>query len=160
MVALKNCVPFMPFVGLLRGILDGAIPAGIVKVAAAEPTTFSHLRVDLDAVKAVADIGLPDSYFDSGNVTARMVVLAETINWLGNEGILETVRYKSGNGLVVTGFSKTSVKAFIADHISFRKLARNKVKWEQTEQRVATIAPVYDFGGTERIYRRTDLSRR
>ncbi|OWV99177.1 TniQ family protein [Rhizobium sp. R693] len=158
MVPLRNCVPFMSFADQLRAILDRKIPLGISK-SAEELTTLEHLRVDVASVKAVAGIGLPAGYVSADFLTTRLVVLMSTVHLLTREGVFDTVEYRSGNGFVVLGYSELSVKAFIKRHITFRKLARGVEHWEKTEKRLVNVVPAYNFGRTERIYRRADVLR-
>ncbi|MBY5646375.1 TniQ family protein [Rhizobium leguminosarum] len=158
MTPLQNCVPFMSFADQIKGILQSKIPLGILKLEG-EPTTLEHLRVDTSVVKAVVGVGAPTGYVTAKYVTSRLVTVTDTVHRLESEGVFETVKYRSRNGLSVTGYSETSVKSFMKNYITFRKLARQKANWASTETRVAGIKPVFDFGGPERIYRRQDLKR-
>ncbi|MBX5159065.1 MULTISPECIES: hypothetical protein [unclassified Rhizobium] len=158
MVPLKNCVPFMSFVNQLHGILEGKIPFSISKPDG-KSTTLEHLLVDVDAVKAVAGVGTPAGYVATNFLTTRLVALADTVIRLASAGVFETIQYRSGNGLTVTAYSEESVRAFLKDHITFRKLARGKEHYAKTEKRVSGVTPVYDFGGFERIYRKADIFR-
>ncbi|WP_326912850.1 TniQ family protein [Rhizobium johnstonii] len=148
MVPLKNCVPFMSFVDQLRGILEGRIPFSVSK-SDGKSTTLEHLLVDINAVKAVAGVGIPGGYVATNFMTTRLVALADTVIRLASAGVFETIQYRSGNGLTVTAYSEESVRAFLKDHITFRKLARGKEHYAKTEKRVSGVTPVYDFGGFE-----------
>ncbi|UIJ81744.1 TniQ family protein [Rhizobium leguminosarum] len=158
MVPLKNCVPFMSFVDQLRGILEGRIPFSVSKPDG-KSTTLEHLLVDINAVKAVAGVGIPGGYVATNFMTTRLVALADTVSRLASAGVFGTIQYRSGNGLTVTAYSEESVRAFLKDHITFRKLARGKEHYAKTEKRVSGVTPVYDFGGFERIYRKADVFR-
>lgn len=156
MVRLRSCVPFLSFVDQLRGVLDGKIPLGISK-APGEATTLEHLRVDLETVKSLAGVGIPRGFVPASYINTRVVANKKTITGLADLGVFEVVDCQTGNGLTVPAYSAKSVRAFMDDHISFRKLAREKANWAKTEKRMAAITPAYDFGGVERIYRRADL---
>ena len=156
MVSLKSCVPFMSFSNQIAGMLEGKIPLSIIKKEG-EPTTLEHLRVDAGVVRAIAGIGAPGGYISANGVTTRIAAVIDTVQRLAARGVFETAEYQSGNGLTVTGYSKSSVDVFVEEYITFRKLARSKANWAATEIRIAKIRPAYDFGGPERIYRRDDL---
>lgn len=79
------------------------------------------------------------------------------MSYLVEKGLLETITYRGANAALATAYSMHSVRSFLDRHITFRRLARGRENWAKTELRVAQIEPVYDMGGRERIYRKSDL---
>ncbi|WP_440657784.1 TniQ family protein [Ensifer adhaerens] len=156
MVPLKHCAPFMLYVDIIRGIIDGQFALGISKPPG-EPTNLSHLRVDVSAVRQAAGKVVPLGYYSASETTTRMAAKIATVRYLVEKGVLETITYRGANAALATAYSMHSVRTFLDRHITFRKLARGRENWAKTELRVAQIEPVYDLGGPERIYRRSDL---
>lgn len=156
MVPLKHCAPFMLYVDIIRGIIDGQFALGISKPPGM-PTNLSHLRVDVTAVRQSMGAALPMGYFAARDVTARMAAAVGTVRHLAKEGVFDTTTYRGANGVLSTAYSMHSVIAFTKRHITFRKLARGREHWAKTELRIAQVEPAYDLGGIERIYRKSDL---
>ncbi|WP_373413839.1 TniQ family protein [Ensifer aridi] len=156
MVPLKHCAPFMVYAEIISLILEEKLAVRIVKSAGAQ-TTLSHLRVNEAEVRQAAGVGIPAGYYDTRTVAARLPLTVANLGKVVESGMIETTQYRGPNGVATTAYSKASVNAFTRTYICFRKLARQRSNWEKTEQRVAGVAPVFDFGGTERVYRKVDV---
>lgn len=156
MVPLKHCAPFMNYSEMIRLILEGKLSVGISKPIGAV-TTLSHLRVDESEVRYVAGIGIPTDHYDTRAVASRLTLTVANLRKLAEKGMIATTQYRGPNGLATTAYSKVSIDAFTRSYICFRKLARGRSNWEKTERRVADVLPVFDFGGTERVYRKVDV---
>ncbi len=155
-VPLPKCSYLMSIAGLILHALKGDLTLGIKKDGD-DATIVSHFLVDPQEVARLAPRGVAPAHHYSCNATFnRMAVSADTVHSLGELGLLKTLEYTE-RGAIHTAYSIASVRTFLLHHISFRRLAGSKSHWEKTERRVSGIRPAFDFGGVERIYRKSDL---
>lgn len=155
-IPLLKGAHFLSFDRMIVHALKGNLTLGIKKEAH-EATVLSHFLVDTQELARLAPKSVAPAHHYSCYATFnRMAVSADTVRSLGELGVLKTVEYTE-QGVVHTAYSMASVRAFLLHHIAFRRLAGSKSNWETTERRVSGITPAFDFGGVERIYRRSDL---
>ncbi|WFU04689.1 TniQ family protein (plasmid) [Rhizobium sp. CB3171] len=155
-VPLSKCAHFMTIAGMIVHALKGDLTLGIKKEGH-EATTVLHFVVDPREVARLAPkVIVPDHHYSCFATLNRMAVSADTVRSLGELGVLKALEY-TDQGAVHTAYSMASIRTFLLHHISFRRLAGSKSRWETTERRVSGIKPVFDFGGVERIYRKSDL---
>ncbi len=156
MVPFIKCTRFMSFDKMIVHALKGDLTLGIRKKGH-ETTTLSHFLVDVNEAKRFAPKTVaPTHHYSSFATIQRLAVSPDTVRSLGDLGVLKALEYTEKGGMH-TAYSMASVRTFLLHHVSFRKLAGSKSRWETTEHRVSGVKPAFDFGGAERIYRKSDL---
>lgn len=155
-VPLKRCAPFMTYVDIIRNVMDGKLRLWIKKPSDTA-TTLLHLRVMEEEVRKLAGVDLPEGHYRTNDVAARIALRVGALEELEAAGLIETTIYRGPNGVSTKAYPKSSLDAFTKRYISFRKLAREKDKWEKTERRVAGLVPVFNFGGVDRLFLKSDV---
>jgi hypothetical protein len=156
MVPFLKCAQLISFDKMIVHALNGDLALGISKESH-QPTILSHFLVDIKEIARLAPrTAAPAHHYSSVATISRMAVSPDTVRSLGQLGVLKALQHTE-QGAVHTAYSMASVRTFLLHHISFRRLAGSRSRWDATELRVSGVKPAFDFGGVERIYRKSDL---
>lgn len=142
-------------VRVLTGILDGTVRAAI------KPSTncfnLSDLLVHHDDLYLLSYVRPPGTW-TTGEVQMGLRVSANLLKNLSREKVLDSVVVEDKNGNERVLYSEQSVLRFKERYISVRYLSRRKDDIERVQKRLAGIQPVFDFGGTDKVYNRSDIT--
>jgi hypothetical protein len=158
MRTLKGCGLAKTFPEIISMVLDGTLEAGIVKKLG-EPTKLSDLRVDASRLRAQPETRELHGHITFEILRARIKMSSDAVRQLA-------ALLKFGHHVLLTGdgiehhfYAESSVGPFHSEYVSFSSLSKLDAYSSDPEGLLARIKPVFDFGGHDRMYRRSDLIR-
>ncbi|WP_274604837.1 TniQ family protein [Rhizobium sp. CFBP 13726] len=139
---------------VLKGIIDGTMRAAVLPGPG--PFGLGNLLVHRDDLYRQAYV-MPAGTQTTGHVQMKLRVSANLLTKLRSIEIIESVIFNDEKGRERILFKDESIEAYNREFVSVRYLARTKSEIERVERRLVGIQPAFDFGGTDRVYRRQDI---
>ncbi|MBY5667370.1 hypothetical protein HFO33_34330 [Rhizobium leguminosarum] len=156
----KDMVPLLAkrvrFSRILGDILSGTVRAGITSTV--DDFNLPDLLVHREDLRPYECIK-PDGTQTIGYVQMKLRLSADLLRHLREQNVIESVTIKDSKGKERLLFIDESIERFKKQFVSVKYITRHKADLPRTEKRLLGIAPVYDFGGVNRIYRREDISK-
>ncbi|WP_105435867.1 TniQ family protein [Neorhizobium tomejilense] len=140
----------------LMGIIDGKVRAAVLPGPG--PFNLGDLLAHRDDLHDQRS-GKPPGTQTTGYVQMKLRVSANLLRNLERASIIERVIFHDEKGRERILFKDESIEAYNRMFVSVRYLARTKSEIWRVEKRLEGIQPVFDFGGTDRVYRRQDIQK-
>ncbi|KQV13721.1 hypothetical protein ASC97_31940 [Rhizobium sp. Root1203] len=136
----------------IRRILLGELDCFVSTTA---PRTLRDFYVDVRHLRHMRPLRQGD-YLSRSQVADKVRLSAKAIQRLSDLNMLETM-YSEEGSLRTASYSTASVLRFAKEFISLRSLRKLSRYRQDDEEKLATIAPAFDFDGDDRLYRRKDV---